>query len=69
MKNCFYSLLAVVLAACGSEKQAPIDREALVARNNPQVSSFDSLASLSVGNGEFCLYCGCYRSTDFSFSI
>ena len=32
---------------------SPIDREALVARNNPQVSSFDSLASLSVGNGEF----------------
>lgn len=53
MKKLFYSLLAVVLAACGSEKQAPIDREALVDRNNPQVSSFDSLASLSVGNGEF----------------
>ena len=53
MKKLFYSLLAVVLAACGSEKQAPIDREALVARNNPQVSSFDSLASLSIGNGEF----------------
>lgn len=53
MKKLFYSLLAVVLATCGSEKQAPIDREALVARNNPQVSSFDSLASLSVGNGEF----------------
>ena len=53
MKKLFYSLLAVVLAACGSEKQAPIDREALVVRNNPQVSSFDSLASLSVGNGEF----------------
>lgn len=53
MKKLFYSLLAVVLAACGSEKQAPIDREALVARNNPRVSAFDSLASLSVGNGEF----------------
>ena len=45
MKKLFYSLLAVVLAACGSEKQAPIDREALVARNNPQVSSINSLAS------------------------
>ena len=30
-----------------------IDRKALVARNNPQVNTFDSLASLSVGNGEF----------------
>ena len=54
MKKVFYSLFAAfVLTACGSEKQAPIDREALVARNNPQVASFDSLASLSVGNGEF----------------
>lgn len=41
------------MAACGVERQEPIDREALVARNNPQVSAFDSLASLSVGNGEF----------------
>ena len=54
MKKVFYSLFAAfVLTACGSEKQAPIDREALVTRNNPQVASFDSLASLSVGNGEF----------------
>ena len=54
MKKVFYSLFAAfVLTACGSEKQAPIDREGLVARNNPQVASFDSLASLSVGNGEF----------------
>jgi hypothetical protein len=49
MKKVFYSLFAaVVLTACGSEKQVPIDREALVARNNPQVASFDSLASLRV---------------------
>ena len=54
MKKVFYSLFAaLLLASCGSEKQTPIDREALVARNNPQVSEFDSLASLSVGNGEF----------------
>lgn len=54
MKKAFYSLFAaLLLTACGSEKQAPIDREALVARNNPQVTAFDSLASLSVGNGEF----------------
>lgn len=53
MKKMFYPLLAVALAACSSEKQTPIDREALLARNNPQVSAFDSLASLSVGNGEF----------------
>lgn len=54
MKKVFYSLFAaLLLTSCGSEKQTPIDREALVARNNPQVSEFDSLASLSVGNGEF----------------
>ena len=36
MKKVFHSLLAAfVLTACGSEKQAPIDSEALVARNNP----------------------------------
>ncbi len=44
---------ACLLAACSSPKQAPIDREALVTRNNPQVTAIDSLASLSVGNGEF----------------
>lgn len=53
MKEFFYSLTILALAACGSGKQQPIDREALVARNNPQVSAFDSLSSLSVGNGEF----------------
>lgn len=54
MKKLFYPLFAaLLLTACASEQQTPIDREALVARNNPQVSEFDSLASLSVGNGEF----------------
>lgn len=55
MKKLFYPLFAfaLALAACGSQEQTPIDRDALLARNNPQVSAFDSLASLSVGNGEF----------------
>ena len=53
MKKLFYSLLALTLVSCGSKKQTPIDREALVNRNSPQVTAFDSLASLSVGNGEF----------------
>lgn len=54
MKNIFYAMLAViVMTACGSKQQEPIDREALLMRNNPQVTKFDSLASFSVGNGEF----------------
>lgn len=53
MKKLLYSLAVLALAACGSGKQQPIDREDLVTRNNPQVTAFDSLSSLSVGNGEF----------------
>lgn len=53
MKKILYSCLVLLLTACGAEKQTPIDREALISRNNPQVTSFDSLASFSVGNGEF----------------
>ena len=52
-KNVVYLLLVVLLAACGSTQQGTIDREALLMRNNPRVTKFDSLASLSVGNGEF----------------
>lgn len=40
--------------ACQTQvKNTPIDRQALVTRNNVLVEGFDSLASLSVGNGEF----------------
>lgn len=42
-----------LMAACTSPKETPIDRQALIARNNPHVTVIDSLASLSVGNGEF----------------
>lgn len=53
MKNLIYACLALLLMACTAETQTPIDRQALVQRNNPQLAAFDSLASLSVGNGEF----------------
>ncbi|WP_455592875.1 hypothetical protein [Bacteroides sp.] len=53
MNKLLFSLTSLALMACGTGKQAPIDREALVGRNNPQVTAFDSLSSLSVGNGEF----------------
>ena len=55
MRNCFYSLCILFVTACGAEKQTPIDRESLVMRNNPHVTAFDSLSSLSVGNGEFAM--------------
>lgn len=45
--------LAGLLASCVATQPEKIDREALVMRNNPQVTAFDSLSSLSVGNGEF----------------
>ena len=48
-----YIAAFLVWTACGDGKQSVIDREALVERNSPVVTAFDSLASLSVGNGEF----------------
>lgn len=45
--------LAGLLVSCTTTKPEKIDREALVMRNNPQVTAVDSLSSLSVGNGEF----------------
>jgi hypothetical protein len=49
-------LLVLLLFSCSknicSEK---IDRFALVSRNNPKVNAFDSLSSLSVGNGNFAI--------------
>ena len=53
MKRLFYPLVVFALMACTSDRREPIDREALVTRNNPHVTTPDTLASLSVGNGEF----------------
>ncbi|WP_321436205.1 hypothetical protein [uncultured Bacteroides sp.] len=53
MKGIIYSCLALILSASGAAKQMPVNRLALVTRNNPQITAFDSLSSLSVGNGEF----------------
>ena len=52
MKALLSTLFAVLLfISCNAERAAPIDREALVTRNNPHVTEFDSLSTLSVGNG------------------
>lgn len=53
MRKILFAFVVLATVACSAIKQAPIDRKALIYRNNPQVTSFDSLASFSVGNGEF----------------
>jgi hypothetical protein len=53
MKKFLYAFPILILLIGSAFKQAPIDRKALVYRNDPHISAFDSLASLSVGNGEF----------------
>ncbi|MFT3739493.1 MAG: hypothetical protein QM786_12105 [Breznakibacter sp.] len=46
----FFSWLVI---ACGKQKNGKIDRYALVERNNPKITEFEELSSLSVGNGNF----------------
>lgn len=46
-------MMAIALLTACSEKELPIDRTALLQRNNVRVTAFDSLSSLSVGNGNF----------------
>jgi hypothetical protein len=51
-----FSLLILVWLGCkpgNTDKLSKIDRQALVNRNNPIVTKFDELSSLSVGNGNF----------------
>lgn len=48
-------LLTVCLAICVGTFAQTIDRKAVVTRNNPHVTSMDSLSSLSVGNGGFAM--------------
>ncbi|RKD92613.1 hypothetical protein [Mangrovibacterium diazotrophicum] len=55
IKTIKIAALALIFAAfgCAEKPVAKIDRHALVTRNNVTVEGFDSLASLSVGNGNF----------------
>ena len=46
--------LCGLLSSC-KDQAAPIDRIALLERNNPHVTSFAPLASLTVGNGDFAM--------------
>lgn len=51
------TLLFCALAFYGMACCAKIDRKALVQRNSPHITHIDTLASLSVGNGEFAFTC------------
>ncbi len=42
-----------MVCSCAPSAHEPIDRAALLERNSPVVTAFDSLASLTVGNGRF----------------
>ena len=55
MKNLLLTaaLALGVFVSCQQAGQESIDRKALVDRNKVQVNAFDSLASLSLGNGNF----------------
>ncbi|MBV7538510.1 hypothetical protein KW842_22290 [Duganella sp. sic0402] len=48
----FPALVFILLS--GVALAAPIDRQALVQRHNPQLKAIDPWAPLSVGNGQFC---------------
>jgi len=53
-RTSFIILLLFLFFACTTqEKEPPINRQALVERNNVLIEKFNPLASLSVGNGEF----------------
>ena len=53
MRHWIYGSVLLVLAACNPKAPTKIDRYALVHRHHPVICGFDSLSSLTVGNGEF----------------
>lgn len=52
-KTLIHTLLLLTFTSVLAKKTELINRYALISRNNPHITSFDSLSSLSVGNGEF----------------
>lgn len=53
MKHITIIITFLVLFFTGNEAFADIDRTSLVRRNNPIVTSMDTLSSLTIGNGHF----------------
>ncbi len=55
-RNLFYIVIVcATLFSCKTKTLENIDRYTVVKRNNPIISRFDSLSSLSVGNGNFAM--------------
>ena len=52
-KNQSLFFIAIAIVSCSTADNSPIDREALVTRNNIKVDKLDPLTSVSVGNGSF----------------
>ena len=50
---CLVLSVCLSFSSCADGKNEPINRKEVVQRNNPKISEFNELASLSVGNGEF----------------
>ncbi|MDH6311916.1 hypothetical protein M2137_000675 [Parabacteroides sp. PFB2-10] len=50
-----WAVSVLFLLACTEKASEKIDRYALVERNNPHVTEFEELSSLSVGNGNFAV--------------
>lgn len=55
MKKLILLLMASILFVTCKRNNESIDRKTLLERNNPYVTAYDSLSSLSVGNGEFAV--------------
>ena len=53
MRNYLYLAIATCFVVSCSTTQEPIDRHSLLERNSPIVNQFDSLSTLTVGNGRF----------------
>ena len=47
--------VSAAVASCAEQQPSPIDRVALLERNNPVLTSTDTLSSLTVGNGDFAM--------------
>jgi len=53
MRNYLLLALSSLFVIGCTQQQEPIDRHALLERNSPVVTQFDSLSTLTVGNGRF----------------